>query len=63
MAGSEVKQPWSCPTLIVLGRGTPEERMLGACRAYPVPGFSSSADTECFKLLTACSSCANESFS
>ncbi len=62
MARSEAKQTWTSPELIVLVRGTPEERVLGACKAYPNTG-PSLGDTDCFDSPTPCSDCRNESFS
>jgi hypothetical protein len=62
MERSEAKQTWSSPELIVLVRGAPEERVLGACKATPNSGPEDS-NTECFNPADSCSECANESFS
>ena len=62
MARSEAKQSWTSPELIVLVRGTADERVLGACKATPNVG-SVAGDTACFESLATCSECANESYS
>ena len=62
MASSRAKQSWTSPELIVLVRGTAEERVLGACKSTPNTG-SYSDDTECFYPEFSCSECANESYS
>ncbi len=34
----KVKKPWSKPVLIVIGRGTPEESVLGTCKTADTAG-------------------------
>ena len=48
---SEMKKPWQKPKLIVLVRGAPEERVLGACKTTSSAAMPSSEFEGCAQVV------------
>lgn len=46
--GRNMGKTWMKPELVVLVRGSAEERVLGACKAYFASSGSQSTDDGCF---------------